>query len=180
MRKFVYELFIFLKLFWITHKLYILIYVALVLHCLNFWKWFIVPLILVLYENVSNFFRSRSSLVGKTNLTQVTLFDSKVTKLVISRPSHFQFRSGDYIFIKLPAIARSEWHPFTISSAPEQKNEICLHVRSLGNWTNKLYDYFSNYSNNFPNASFAHPYLNMSKYGNYKFEKSVFNDLQLI
>ena len=35
-----------------------------------------------------------------------------------------------------------EWHPFTISSAPELEDEIWVHVRSLGNWTNKLHDYF--------------------------------------
>ncbi len=49
------------------------------------------------------------------------------------------------MFIKIPKIARNEWHPFTISSAPELKDELWLHVRSLGNWTKKVNEYFSNF-----------------------------------
>ncbi len=67
---------------------------------------------------------------------------SRVTHLVITRPKNFEYKSGDYIFIKVPKIAKMEWHPFTISSAPELEDEIWVHVRSLGNWTNKLHDYF--------------------------------------
>lgn len=44
-----------------------------------------------------------------------------MTHLVITRPKNFNFKSGDYMFIKIPKIARNEWHPFTISSAPELK-----------------------------------------------------------
>ena len=49
------------------------------------------------------------------------------------------------MFVKIPKIARNEWHPFTISSAPELKNELWVHIRSLGNWTNKVNEYFSNF-----------------------------------
>jgi predicted ferric reductase len=39
-------------------------------------------------------------------------------------------------------VAKSEWHPFTISSAPEQQNTFTLHIRGVGQWTNRLYSYF--------------------------------------
>jgi len=32
-----------------------------------------------------------------------------------------------------------EWHPFTISSAPEDEDYITLHVRVAGGWTGRLY-----------------------------------------
>ena len=57
-------------------------------------------------------------------------------------PETFTFKSGDYIFINIPAIASFEWHPFTISSAPEQSNMISLHIRAVGSWTQRLYQYF--------------------------------------
>lgn len=47
----------------------------------------------------------------------------KVTHLVIKRPPFFHFKPGDYVFINIPAIAKYEWHPFTISSAPEQQGK---------------------------------------------------------
>ena len=49
---------------------------------------------------------------------------SRVVSLVIRRPPHFTFKPGDYIFVNIPAIASFEWHPFTISSAPEQVSNL--------------------------------------------------------
>ncbi|NXT80747.1 NOX5 oxidase, partial [Zapornia atra] len=66
----------------------------------------------------------------------------QVTHLVIERPQSFQYKPGDYIYLNIPAIAAYEWHPFSISSAPEQQETLWLHIRSLGQWTNKLYEYF--------------------------------------
>lgn len=65
-----------------------------------------------------------------------------MTHLVIRRPPHFYFRPGDYVFVNIPAIAKYEWHPFTLSSAPEQEDYMWLHIRGVGEWTNQLYGYF--------------------------------------
>uniref|UniRef100_A0A2I3TBV8 NADPH oxidase 5 n=1 Tax=Pan troglodytes TaxID=9598 RepID=A0A2I3TBV8_PANTR len=67
---------------------------------------------------------------------------SQVTHLLIKRPPFFHYRPGDYLYLNIPTIARYEWHPFTISSAPEQKDTIWLHIRSQGQWTNRLYESF--------------------------------------
>ncbi|XP_017341623.1 NADPH oxidase 5 isoform X2 [Ictalurus punctatus] len=66
----------------------------------------------------------------------------EVTHLVIKRPPFFQFKPGDYVYVNIPVIAKYEWHPFTISSAPEQQDTMWLHVRSMGQWTNRLFEYF--------------------------------------
>ena len=62
--------------------------------------------------------------------------------MVITRPKNFSYQAGDYIFVNIPAIAKYEWHPFTISSAPEQQGIIWLHVRAVGTWTKKLHNFF--------------------------------------
>ena len=69
---------------------------------------------------------------------------SRVTQLVIKKPYHFKHNPGDWVFIKIPQIANFEWHPFTISSAPENKEYFTLHIRGVGNWTKKLYNYYEN------------------------------------
>lgn len=79
---------------------------------------------------------------GKTYISSGILLPSKVTHLVIKRPPHFYFRPGDYVFVNIPAIAKYEWHPFTLSSAPEQEDYMWLHIRGVGEWTNRLYTYF--------------------------------------
>lgn len=53
---------------------------------------------------------------------------------------NFQFTSGQYCFIMIPELSYFEFHPFTISSAPHE-NEIKFHIRTLGNWTQRLHDY---------------------------------------
>ena len=71
-----------------------------------------------------------------------------MTHLVITRPKNFKYECGDYIFIKIPKLAQWEWHPFTISSPPELEDELWVHIRSLGNWTNKLHDFFIEFQRN--------------------------------
>jgi NADPH oxidase 5 len=46
------------------------------------------------------------------------------------------------VFINIPAIAKYEWHPFTLSSAPEDSDHITLHIRAVGQWTNRLLNFF--------------------------------------
>lgn len=132
------------QLFHYTHWLHVAYFILLFVHCTNFWKWFILPFFLVLIERVYTLVRVKSIKFGETYIKEVNLLSSNVTNLVITRPKNFKFKAGDYVFVNIPDIAKFEWHPFTISSAPEQKDELTLHIRSLGNWTNKLYDYFDN------------------------------------
>ena len=55
------------------------------------------------------------------------MLPSKVTHLTIRRPPNFDFHPGDYVFVRIPQIAKYEWHPFTISSGPEQKGMKLIH-----------------------------------------------------
>ncbi|GFG34772.1 hypothetical protein Cfor_05500, partial [Coptotermes formosanus] len=129
------------EVFYWTHLLYIPFWVLVIFHGPNFWKWFIVPGILYLFERVFRLATMRSE-HGKTYISSGSLLPSRVTHLVIKRPHHFHFNPGDYVFVNVPAIAKYEWHPFTISSAPEQEDYMWLHIRGVGEWTNRLYNYF--------------------------------------
>ncbi|XP_017893165.1 NADPH oxidase 5 [Ceratina calcarata] len=129
------------EIFYWSHLLYIPFWILLILHGPNFWKWFVGPGTIYLLERTRRIASSRSEL-GKTYISSGLLLPSKVTHLVIKRPPQFDFHPGDYVFVKIPVIARYEWHPFTISSAPEQEDYIWLHIRAVGEWTNSLYSYF--------------------------------------
>lgn len=96
-----------------------------IFHGPNFWKWFIGPGIIYLVERIRRLIWLRSQ-SGKTYISSGLLLPSKVTHLVIKRPPHFHFHPGDYVFVNIPVIAKYEWHPFTISSAPEQEGEPLL------------------------------------------------------
>ncbi|XP_065216938.1 NADPH oxidase 5-like [Planococcus citri] len=129
------------EIFYWTHLLYIPFWILLIIHGPNFWKWLLVPGLIYLCERIYRF-SVTSSKRGKTYISSGLLLPSRVTHLVIKRPPHFDFHPGDYVFVNIPAIANYEWHPFTISSAPEQEDYMWLHIRGVGEWTNRLYDYF--------------------------------------
>ena len=46
--------------------------------------------------------------------------------------------------LKAGNLLRFEWHPFTISSAPELEDKFSVHIRAAGGWTNALHSFVSN------------------------------------
>ncbi|HEY2511983.1 MAG TPA: ferric reductase-like transmembrane domain-containing protein, partial [Polyangiaceae bacterium] len=121
------------ELFYFTHLLYVVWLALAVAHAPSFLFWAGVPLLGFVLEQLLRLVRRapRASVVSSRALR------SGVTRLEIARPPGFQFSPGDYAFLRIPAVARHEWHPFTISSAPERP-ELVFHVRALGNWTSAL------------------------------------------
>lgn len=103
-----------------------------------------------------------SSLSGNPPITSPSSTNAccalQVIHLVINKPRKFTYKPGDYIYINIPAVANFEWHPFSISSAPEHKglsarrslralirslsDSLWLHVRASGHWTRRVYDLF--------------------------------------
>ncbi|NXO27615.1 NOX5 oxidase, partial [Cisticola juncidis] len=127
------------QVFYWSHLCYIPVWFLLLLHAPHFWKWFLIPGSLFVLEKVLGWAWRRA---GDLHILEAKLLPSKVTHLVIQRPKSFRFQPGDYVYLNVPAIAAYEWHPFSISSAPEQPETLWLHIRALGQWTNKLYEYF--------------------------------------
>jgi len=87
------------KIFYWSHLLYIPFWILMIFHGPNFWKWFIGPGIIYLVEKIRRLIWLRSQR-GKTYISSGLLLPSKVTHLVIKRPSNFHFHPGDYVFVK--------------------------------------------------------------------------------
>uniref|UniRef100_A0A3Q2IBQ0 NADPH oxidase 2 n=1 Tax=Equus caballus TaxID=9796 RepID=A0A3Q2IBQ0_HORSE len=51
----------------------------------------------------------------------------------------FKMEVGQYIFVKCPMVSRLEWHPFTLTSAPEE-DFFSIHIRIVGDWTEGLFN----------------------------------------
>jgi predicted ferric reductase/Ca2+-binding EF-hand superfamily protein len=122
-----------------VHQLYFLWLGLMLVHGPVFWMWVLLPGLGYAIERMLRA-ETRST---PTTLLGAQILPSEVTRLDIARPHGFEYRSGDYVFLRIPAIARHEWHPFTLTSAPEDARRLTVHVRILGNWTGTLYDYCS-------------------------------------
>jgi len=124
--------------FFFTHLLYPAWLAGMLLHGPVFWKWAAVPILGFLVERIYRRLAKRHP----SYVSNGKALSTGVTSLELHRPDDFQFRPGDYLFLKVPRISRFEWHPFTISSAPEESRHIDLHIRKLGNWTGRLHKHF--------------------------------------
>ncbi|MGH8311004.1 MAG: ferric reductase-like transmembrane domain-containing protein, partial [Steroidobacteraceae bacterium] len=119
------------ELFYLTHLGYLGFVTLLFLHGPRFWIWGTLPWSWFLIERT---LRARRR--GKPGrVLGAHPLASGVTRLEIERPLGFFYAPGDYVFLCLSRIARHEWHPFTLTSAPEDPERLSVHVRSLGNWT---------------------------------------------
>jgi predicted ferric reductase/Ca2+-binding EF-hand superfamily protein len=121
------------ELFYFTHLLYLVWFALAIVHEPHFLFWAGVPLLGFVIEQVLRL-RRRGP---EARVATSRALRSGVTQLIIDRPKGFTFDPGDYVFLRIPKIAKREWHPFTISSAPE-RDKLGFHVRSLGNWTGAL------------------------------------------
>ncbi|MBF0198601.1 MAG: ferric reductase-like transmembrane domain-containing protein, partial [Planctomycetes bacterium] len=122
-------------LFYLTHYLFIVWFIGIMVHAPATIYWCTIPCGLFLIDKILHFIYRRK----KTKLLKTECIGSDIIVLDIERPSSFKYNAGDVIFICLPELSRYEWHPFTMSSAPAAGGNITLHIRNLGDWTEKLY-----------------------------------------
>ncbi|XP_059487238.1 dual oxidase 2-like [Neocloeon triangulifer] len=123
--------------FWNTHNLYPIFYALIVLHGSArlvqepyFHYFFLGPCVLFTLDNLVTMSRKKV----KIPLVGAQILPSDVTMLQILKPSNFNYKSGQWVRIACPELNLSEYHPFTLSSAPNEEH-LSLHIRAVGPWT---------------------------------------------
>ncbi|KAM6953269.1 NADPH oxidase 1 [Aplochiton taeniatus] len=96
------------------------------------WQWVIGPIIIYLCERLLRFIRY----MQHVKYRKIVIRPAKVIELQLVK-NGFKMDVGQYIFLNCPAISPLEWHPFTMTSAPEE-DFFSVHIRSVGDWTQKL------------------------------------------
>lgn len=64
-----------------------------------------------------------------------------IKALVSHRPPNFKYQSGQWVRLSCTAFRQSEYHSFTLTSAPHQ-NFLSCHIKAQGPWTWKLRKFF--------------------------------------
>ncbi|MFO0557706.1 MAG: EF-hand domain-containing protein [Polyangiales bacterium] len=121
------------ELYYYSHLLYVLWFVVAMLHAPKVLFIAAVPVVGLLVEVALRALRRANTV----RLRSAWVLRSGVTRLEFDRPKDFRAQPGDWIYLCVPSISKHEWHPFTISNAPE-RDTITVHVRTLGNWTSAL------------------------------------------
>ncbi|KAK7017867.1 Protein bli-3 [Halocaridina rubra] len=110
------------------------------------------------------------------DIIETELLPSDVVKIKYYRPPNFKYLSGQWVRLSCTAFRQSEYHSFTLTSAPHE-NFLSCHIKAQGPWTWKLRKFFDphNYvhdEDNPPRIRLEGPYGG----GNqdwYKFEVAV-------
>lgn len=136
--------------FWYTHHLFIIFFICWQLHgmfCMIkpdrppycswntigvFWRYWLVGGVIWIWERVLREVRSRH----RTYISKVIQHPSNVVEIQIKKEKTTT-RAGEYIFICCPEISYFQWHPFTLTSAPEE-DYISIHIRVVGDFTREF------------------------------------------
>ncbi|GAA5845561.1 hypothetical protein JCM5353_006754 [Sporobolomyces roseus] len=95
----------------------------------TFWKYILLSLTLYLFERLLREYRSRQ----RTWITAVIQHPSEVIELQFKKEKT-RISAGQYIMLNCPEISYFQWHPFSITSAPEE-DFISVHIRVVGDFT---------------------------------------------
>ncbi|NXT03436.1 DUOX2 oxidase, partial [Jacana jacana] len=131
--------------FWITHHLYILLYVLVIIHGSyalvqqpRFHIYFIIPALIYGADKLLSLSRKKVEI----SVVKAELLPSGVTHLRFQRPQDFDYKSGQWVRIACVALGTTEYHPFTLTSAPHE-DTLSLHIRAVGPWTTRLRELYS-------------------------------------
>ncbi|XP_012943057.2 dual oxidase [Aplysia californica] len=125
------------NLFWLTHKLFIILYVLTIIHGASvvvqkplFFAYFTGPAIWFMADKLISLSRKKTELC----IIKAQNLPSDVTMIEFKRPPRFEYKSGQWVRIACLNQGKDEYHPFTLTSAPHE-DTLKLHIRALGPWT---------------------------------------------
>ncbi|KAJ2005462.1 hypothetical protein H4R26_001944 [Coemansia thaxteri] len=137
------------NVFWNLHHLFVVYFACFSIHgtfCLlrpnsppycqsggNFWKYWLAGGLVYLFERLSREFRA-SWRSKEMKIQKVILHPGKVAEVQFRKPRAFKGLAGQYAFLNCPAVSTQQWHPFTLTSAPEE-DYVSMHIRMAGDWT---------------------------------------------
>ncbi|XP_060115958.1 dual oxidase 2 [Heteronotia binoei] len=131
--------------FWITHHLYVVLYVLVIVHGSfaliqqpRFHIYFLVPALIYGADKLVSLSRKKVEI----SVVKAELLPSGVTHLQFQRPEDFDYRSGQWVRIACLSLGTTEYHPFTLTSAPHE-DTLSLHIRAAGPWTTRLRELYS-------------------------------------
>ncbi|KAL1884163.1 hypothetical protein VTK73DRAFT_6832 [Phialemonium thermophilum] len=135
-----HHMFIVFFFFWSFHGAFCMIQPDFAPFCMSlgtqaigvFWQYWMYSGFCYLAERVAREIRGKH----KTYISKVIQHPSNVCEIQIKK-EHTKTRAGQYIFLCCPAVSLWQYHPFTLTSAPEE-DYISIHMRVSGDFTRAL------------------------------------------
>lgn len=94
-----------------------------------------IPTLLVIIERSNRVFSGFAKIPAELEVLDA---DTVCITCTIPERRHWKYEAGQYVFLQVPQLSFLQWHPFTISTCIGR--EMKLHIKTDGDWTNKLHD----------------------------------------
>jgi len=135
-----HHMFVVFFLFWSVHGAFCMIQPDFAPFCISvgaqavgvFWQYWMYGGFIYLAERIAREVRGRH----KTYISKVVQHPSNVCEIQIKK-ENTKTRAGQYIFLNCPEVSIWQYHPFTLTSAPEE-DYISIHMRVVGDFTRTL------------------------------------------
>ena len=132
--------------FWFTHHLYVIFYILMFVHGSGrlvqdplFGNFFLGPACVYALDLIVSASRRKAEVA----VVRADILPSQVIGVYFKRPISFDYMAGQWLKIASGAQNPTEFHSFTISSAPHE-DHLSLHIRAVGPWTYNFREIFAN------------------------------------
>ena len=131
--------------FWYTHHLYVIFYILTFLHGSGrlvqdplFGNFFLGPGIVYAIDLLISVSRRKHEVA----VVRADILPSQVIGIYFKRPTSFDYLAGQWLKVASAAQNPTEFHSFTISSAPHEEY-LSLHIRAVGPWTFNFREHYN-------------------------------------
>ncbi|RKF78451.1 Superoxide-generating NADPH oxidase heavy chain subunit A [Golovinomyces cichoracearum] len=132
-----HHMFIVFFFFWSIHGAFCMIQPDFAPYCVSlgssaigvFWQYWMYGGYIYLFERIARELRGKDA----TYISKVVHHPSNVCEIQIKK-ENTKTRAGQYIFFCCPEVSVWQYHPFTLTSAPEE-DYISIHIRMVGDFT---------------------------------------------
>lgn len=126
------------ELFYYSHHLFIFVLFFSALHFSQFVIWMYPATCLFVMHRILSNTQSRVP----CEVVDLEAIPGEITRLVFRRApgSSGHYHAGQFVYLRVPLLSHTQWHPFSISSSPiEYEDTFTVHVKCIGNFTKSLY-----------------------------------------
>ncbi|CAI9292138.1 unnamed protein product [Lactuca saligna] len=129
------------EVFFYTHHLYILFIVFFVFHVgIGYTSIMLPGFYLFLIDRFLRFLQSKENV----RLISTRVLLSETLELNFSKSQDLSYTPTSIMFINVPNISKTQWHPFTITSSSNLEPEkLSVMIKGEGSWSKKLYQILS-------------------------------------
>ncbi|KAF0686054.1 Aste57867_22116 [Aphanomyces stellatus] len=124
------------NIFYVTHFLFIPAAFFAIMHWGPIMYWLYATIVLYLVNRMF----SSASICTPVSLDRAIAMPSQVVELTLHCATGYS--PGDCVWIKVPALSKTQWHPFSVASTPlHTPGLLTVYIKCLGKWSDRLYHY---------------------------------------